>query len=75
MKENDARQLDRQSQETLRIRGVKAVRLGMKPKEVAKLLDVSRRTVDEWMTRLCLKSCPFGKRGFFIKEGRLLRGV
>ena len=51
MKENDARKLDRQSQETLRIRGVKAIRSGAQPKEVAKLLGVAQRTVDDWMAR------------------------
>ena len=50
MKENDARKLDRQSQEALRIRGVKAFRSGRKPGEIANFLNVHPDTVYNWIT-------------------------
>ena len=48
MIKNDARKLDRKSQETLRIRGVQAILSGESPKRVAEFLDVNLDTVYNW---------------------------
>lgn len=51
MRTNDARKLDRKSQETLRIRGVKAVLSGESPSKVIKLLGVNPDTVFNWLAK------------------------
>lgn len=51
MRENDARLLDRKSQESLRERGVRAVQSGQSPEEVARTLDVASSTVYNWLAK------------------------
>ena len=51
MKKTDARKLDRKSQETLRIRGVKAVQSGQSPEEVAKTLGIHRSAMYNWLSK------------------------
>ena len=51
MGKTDARRLDRKSQETLRIRGVKAVQSGQSPEEVAKTLVIHRSTMYNWLSK------------------------
>lgn len=51
MRENDARLLDRKSQESLRERGVRAVQSGQSPEEVARTLDVAPSTVYGWLAK------------------------
>lgn len=51
MRENDARKLDRKSQETLRIRAVKAVQAGASPTEVARTLGINTTTIFDWLAK------------------------
>ena len=51
MRRNDARKLDRKSQETLRVRGVKAVLSGESPTKMAKLLGINQDTIFNWLSR------------------------
>ena len=51
MRKNDARKLDRKSQETLRIRGVKAVLSGASPTKMSELLGVNQDTVFNWLAK------------------------
>ena len=51
MRKNDARRLDRKSQETLRVRGVKAVLSGESPTKLAELLGVNQDTVFNWLSK------------------------
>ena len=51
MRKNDARKLDRKSQETLRIRGVKAVFSGESPTKMSELLGVNQDTVFNWLAK------------------------
>ena len=48
MRQNDARKLDRKSQESLRIRGIQALFSGESPKKVAEFLGVNPDTVYNW---------------------------
>ena len=51
MRKNDARKLDRKSQETLRIRGVKAVLSGESPTRMSGLLGINPDTIFNWLAR------------------------
>ena len=51
MRNNDARKLDRKSQEALRIRGMQALFSGESPKKVAEFLGVNPDTVYNWAAK------------------------
>ena len=51
MRKNDARKLDRQSQEALRIRGMQALFSGESPRRVAEFLGVNPDTVYNWAAK------------------------
>ena len=51
MRKNDARKLDRKSQESLRVRGVRAIQTGETPESVAQTLDVAVSTVYGWLAK------------------------
>ena len=51
MRRNDARKLDRKSQETLRMRGVKAVLSGESPTKMAELLGINQDTIFNWLAK------------------------
>lgn len=51
MRKNDARKLDRLSQQSLRERGVRAVQSGDSPENVARTLDVAVSTVYNWLAK------------------------
>jgi len=51
MRKNDARKLDRKSQEALRIRGVQAVQSGESPTKVSEMLGVNQWTIFHWLSK------------------------
>jgi transposase len=51
MRKDDARKLDRKTQEALRIRAVKRIRSGESPEVVARALGVNRTTVYDWLAK------------------------
>jgi transposase len=51
MRKNDARKLDRRTQESLRIRGVTAVQEGKSPELVAEILGINRTSLYDWLAK------------------------
>jgi transposase len=51
MRSNDARKLDRQTQESLRMRAVASVHEGQSPELVAKVLGIHRDTIYDWLVK------------------------
>lgn len=51
MRKDDARKLDRKTQEALRIRAVKRIRSGESPEVVAQAIGVNRTTVYDWLAK------------------------
>lgn len=51
MKKQDARRLDRQTQESLRIRAVSSVQEGQSPELVAKVLGIHRDSMYDWLAK------------------------
>lgn len=51
MRKDDARKLDRKTQEALRIRAVKRIRSGESPEIVAQAIGVNRTTVYDWLAK------------------------
>lgn len=51
MKKNDARKLDRKTQEALRIRAVNRVKSGVSPEQVASTLGINRTTIYDWLAK------------------------
>ena len=51
MRKDDARKLDRKTQEALRIRAVKKIRDGESPEVVAQAIGVNRTTVYDWLAK------------------------
>ena len=51
MRKNDARKLNRKSQEALRIRGVQAVQSGESPTKIAEMLGVNQWTIFNWLSK------------------------
>lgn len=51
MRKDDARKLDRKTQEALRIRAVQRVRAGESPEVVSKAIGVNRTTIYDWMAK------------------------
>lgn len=77
MRKNDARKLDHQTLEDLRIRAVKAVQGGQSPEDVDVTFDIHRTALYRWIARCraggisALKAKPmFFVRDFFcLQEG------
>ena len=67
MSSTDARCLSPDAQDALRVRGIEALRNGMKPAEAARTFGISRSSVWNWRKRLelgnirSLKSRPRGR--------------
>jgi transposase len=51
MRKDDARKLDRKTQEALRIRAVQRVRSGESPEVVGKTLGINRTTIYDWLSK------------------------
>ena len=51
MRKNDARKLDHQTLETMRIRAVQQIRLGANPEVMAEALGINRATIYDWLAR------------------------
>lgn len=51
MRKDDARKLDRKTQEALRIRAVNKVRAGESPEVVAQAIGVNRTTIYDWLAK------------------------
>ena len=51
MRKDDARKLDRKTQEALRIRAVKRVRDGESPEVVAQAIGINRTTIYDWLAK------------------------
>lgn len=51
MRKDDARKLDRKTQEALRIRAVQRVRSGESPEVVGKALGINRTTIYDWLAK------------------------